>query len=99
LDGITGDPKGVLAGHPGAIHQIANDDAGRIFSVNVITTATAFRIHKWENVNSTAPELIVNYTIPAGDWPASGGNLGRCLLSVTGDTSKNCSFSYCSLIL
>ncbi|MEJ5963494.1 hypothetical protein [Pedobacter immunditicola] len=88
LNGNTGEPKGVLAGHPGAIHQIANDDAGRIFSVNVITTATAFKIHKWENVNSTAPELIINYTIPAGDWP-SGGNLGRCLLSVTGDISKN----------
>ena len=88
IDGNTGEPKGVLAGHPGAIHQIANDDAGRIFAVNVITTATAFRIYKWENVDSTAPELIIDYTTPASDWP-SGGALGRCLLSVTGDISKN----------
>ncbi len=89
LDAYTGDPKGVLAGHPGAIHQITNDDAGRIIAANVITTATAFKIYKWETVNSAAPETIVNYTIPAADWPASGGNLGRCLLSVCGDLTKD----------
>ncbi len=89
IDGNSGDPKGILAGHPGAIHQIANDDAGRIFSVNVISTATTFKIHKWDNVNTAAPEMIINYTVPASDWPTSGGNLGRCLLSVTGDISKN----------
>ncbi len=90
LDAYTGEAKGVLAGHPGAIHQIANDDAGRIFAVNVITnTATSFKIYKWESVSASAPQTIVNYTIPAADWPASGGNLGRCLLSVCGDISKD----------
>src|SRR5690606_7533750 len=89
LDGTNGEPKGVLSGHPGSIHQITNDDAGRIIAVNVLTTASTFKIYKWENVNSSAPEVIVDFPIPAADWPVTSGNLGRCLLSVTGDLSKD----------
>lgn len=86
LDGATGELKGALPSHPGGIHQITNDDTGRIFGINSTTGKSTIRIYKWDDVNST-PERIIDYQVPQNDsdWPASGGAVGRCLLNVRGD--------------
>lgn len=86
LDAMTGASVKLLAGYPGTIHQITNDDAGRILACNVITTAGKFRIYKWENANSPGPEILLEYDVPSADI---GSGVGRNLLNVTGDIEKD----------
>lgn len=74
-----------LAGHPGAIHQITNDAAGRIIAISVSNGGTLAKIYKWENVNTTVPDIICQWTVEG----TGTGIVGRNLLNVTGDITKD----------
>lgn len=85
FDASTGEKIKVLAGHPGAIHQITNDETGRIIAVSVSNGNTLARLYMWEDADTQVPTVIAQWTVDG----AGTHIVGRNLLNVKGDITKD----------